>query len=348
MTAIHFIVPGRLDRVTGGSRYAARMVRELRQSGRTITVAELPGRFPVPDAVSRRATARALRLAPANAAVVVDGLCLAALFEGHGPTRRYIVLLHHPSARETGLMADQHRRLDASERTGLAAATAVIATSHHSAGVLVSDFGVRSDRLAVVRPGAERTSIAHGAGADAPLNLLYVATLTPRKAHDVLIDALEQLVDCNWRLRCWGPEYVDAAWVARLRSRLSSGGIGQRIELCGEGTDKQIADAYICADLYVHASYYEGYGMAVADALAYGLPVVATAGGAVDEVVPVAAGMLVPPGAAAALGAAVADMIADPARRALCSAAALRAARARADWPAAAASFAAAVDALTR
>jgi glycosyltransferase involved in cell wall biosynthesis len=71
--------------------------------------------------------------------------------------------------------------------------------------------------------------------------------------------------------------------------------------------------AYRAADLFVLPSFHEGYGMAFAEAMAHGLPIIATAAGAIPETVPRSAGLLVPPGDAPALAHALRRVITEPA-----------------------------------
>jgi len=107
-----------------------------------------------------------------------------------------------------------------------------------------------------------------------------------------------------------------------------------------------VAEFYDHADLLVMPTFYEGYGMAVAEALARGIPVVGTATGAIPDLVGADAGVVVPPGDEAALAAALQSVIDDPSLRARLQAGA-RAARDRLPtWDQSAATLAAALQRL--
>ena len=115
--------------------------------------------------------------------------------------------------------------------------------------------------------------------------LLCVATLIPRKGHDLLFRALASIPHRNWRLICAGSTERDPATVERLRAQLEADGIDDRVELVGDLDAARLAVQYDRADVFVLPTLHEGYGMAVAEALARGLPVVSTATGAIKELV---------------------------------------------------------------
>ena len=103
--------------------------------------------------------------------------------------------------------------------------------------------------------------------------------------------------------------------VARLRALLREQGLADRVSLVGELDAAALAACYDRADLFVLATLYETYGMAVAEALARGLPIVSTTTGAIPDIVGLeeeeAAGLLVAPGDARAFGAALSRVLGD-------------------------------------
>ena len=176
--------------------------------------------------------------------------------------------------------------------------------------------------------------------------MLTVGTITPRKGHLLLVEALAPLREHDWHLTCIGSLERDPGTAVSLRRAIAAQRLDDRISLAGERPPELLSAAYRDADLFVLPSYHEGYGMACAEALAHGLPVIATTAGAIPDTVPRTASMLVPPGDATALREALQQVLVDERLRLRLSAAAVRAAAALPDWPAAVVKWAAALDRL--
>lgn len=341
---LHFIHPGPVTRRTGGTIYDCRMIDTLRDAGLDVVLYELDGDFPHCGAATEDAAGRLLVAVPDGARVVADGLALPAFrlsLAAQAGRLRFSALVHHPLADETGLAAADRRRLFDVEQEALRHAGAVIVPSAAMRRRL-ADFDVPADRIFVVPPGTDRASRAAGGGADG-LTLLCVASVTPRKGHLTLLAALARCRDLDWRLTCVGPTGLDPDCWRQVQDAVAQYGLGDRVTFTGTRTGRALEALYGGADLFVLASAYEGYGMAFAEALARGLPVVASGAGAVAETVPEAAGCLVPVGDAGVLAAALRGLMADPARRRAKADAAWAAGRALPDWPEAARRFAAAL-----
>ncbi|MDX2222027.1 MAG: glycosyltransferase family 4 protein [Rhodospirillaceae bacterium] len=324
MTAseVWFAIPGDLAALTGGYGYARRLIAALPEAGWRAHHVALPASFPDPSADDLAATRNALARVPPDVPVLVDGLAFGAfpedLFEALPLT--WVALVHHPLARETGLADHVAARLHVSEQLALARARTVIATSAHTADVLRVDYGVAADRLTVAPPGTDPAPRARAAN---PVpHLLTVATLTPRKGHADLARALAEIADLPWRCSWVGSADRDPPTATSVRALIEAHGLRDRIALRGELNGPALDAVYADADVFVLPSKYEGYGMAFAEALARGLPVVGCAAGAVPATVPTDAGLLVPPGDSRALGAALRRVVTDRALRAAMSAAA--------------------------
>ncbi|TVP59663.1 MAG: glycosyltransferase [Halomonadaceae bacterium] len=301
---LYFAFPGQLTTPTGGYHYDRRLIHELRQQGVAVETLSLSSRFPFPDAQALEEARQSLGAVPDGAVVIIDGLAfgaLDALAQAQSRRLRIIALCHHPLALETGLSPVQQQRFQASEQRALGAARRVLVTSGHTGQILTDQFAVPSERVVVARPGTDPAPFAPCAGS--PLRLLTVASLTRRKAHDVLIDALGSLADLPWQARFVGSRDLDPAWSEQLQQQVNRLQLQQRIELVG--AVDEAGGEFHNADLFVLPSRYEGYGMVFAEALAAGLPVIAARAGAVPDLVPASAGLLVPAGDRAALAAAL-------------------------------------------
>jgi glycosyltransferase involved in cell wall biosynthesis len=224
-------------------------------------------------------------------------------------------------------------------RRVLGEAARVIVTSPGTRDDL-AEYGVEAARIGIVLPGTEPAPLARGSGGD-EVTLLCVASLTARKGHLVLLEALAALQDLPWRLICIGSPERDPATAHAIGKAIEAHGLGQRVALVGEQSEADLQPRYDTADLFVLASHHEGYGMVLAEALARGLPIVSTTAGAIPDTVPAAAGVLVPPGDPPALAAALRRVISMPEVRRQLAAGAARARASLPDWPAAAGAFAA-------
>jgi glycosyltransferase involved in cell wall biosynthesis len=184
----------------------------------------------------------------------------------------------------------------------------------------------------VARPGNDAALQARR-GRDIGIpHLLSVGAVVPRKGFDVLVAALSTLADLPWRLTIAGDLTRDITAAAKLHSDIARHGLTDRIAIVGAVSSKELTALYETADLFVLASYFEGYGMAYSEALAHGLPIVGTNAGAIPETVPAGAGLLVNAGDAAALVNALRRVIMDPGLRLRLSESAHAAARQLPTW----------------
>ncbi len=350
---LHLVVPGPLDQQTGGYLYDARMATGLRRRGWRVDVHSLEGTFPDADATARASLADVLAGLDDGSQVLVDGLALGGLpgpVAAHRGRLRILALVHHPVSDETGLAAEVCARLADRERRALAAVAGVIVTSSFTARRL-ERFEVDAARVRVARPGTDPAPPAAGPLPGEPPRLLSVASVVPRKGHDVLVRALARLRDLPWRCVCAGSLERAPGYARRVRALVEEHRLAGRIRFVGECRRAALDRIYGASSLFVLASHYEGYGMVLTEALARGLPVVGTTGGAIPDTLPSDAALLAPPGDDRALAAAIGSLL-DPdeagagkgesagaGRRAVLAAAARRHAAALPDWDAAVRTF---------
>jgi len=367
---IHFAIPGSIQRRTGGYNYDRHVIRGLRERGRFVRLYELDDPFSVAgmDASSVAQRRKAERTAgkmisslPDGAVLIIDGLALPA-FESR--LRRDVVrlcvvaLIHHLLADETGLEAAEKYALQEVEQRSLGVMRHVVVTSRATAAA-VRSLGVSGTKISVVEPGTNQPEVLlrttpgtrpgtkmakHECGANGVIELISVGALIPRKGHLTLLQALAPHRSMAWRLTCFGSLDADLQEVAKIRALIEREDLTDRVNLAGEVDDKDLHIAYSDADIFVLASEFEGYGMAFAEALAYGLPVVGSGAGAVATTVPTDAGLLVAPGDSAALAAALERVMTDTSFRGTLADGAANAGRQLPSWHHTATQFDAAIN----
>lgn len=324
---LHIICPGDINQLTGGYGYLRRLVAGLRDLGEAVTVHELPGPHPFVDDPSRDAADAMMAAIPDGARVLIDGLALPMAAHAIWVDRyrlRFAALVHHPLHLENGLTPEQADILFRIERDTLAHMHHVIVPSRTTMRGVI-DLSVPADRITIANPGTDPAEPAAGSGgADGPV-ILCVATLTPRKGHLVLIDALARVKHLPWRLVLVGSDARHPGQAAAIMAAVVERGLSARVRMTGELSGPALEAEWQAADLFTLVSFHEGYGMVAADALMRGLPCIVTDAGGLAEVVPADAGAVVPPGDAQALAAAFSRLLSDPATLTVARAAARRA-----------------------
>jgi glycosyltransferase involved in cell wall biosynthesis len=317
---VHVVLPGDIDdpaAPSGGNLYDRRVCASLAASGWSVRELPVTGTWPRPGAVEQQELAGVLAAVPDGGVVLLDGLVacgVPGVLVPQAGRLRLVVLVHLPLAAETGLAPDVAAGLDALERETLRAVAAVVATSVSAAQHLIARHGLAADRVHVAAPGAQPAPVAPATAAGTRLTCL--AAVTPRKGHDVLIEALAAVADLPWSCACVGaldraPEHVD-----RLKRSIRAHGLGDRVRFVGPRTGDELAATWAGTDLLVLASRAETFGMVVTEALARAIPVLATDVGGVPEALGRAPdgglpGMLVPADDPVALAGALRRWLAE-------------------------------------
>ena len=319
MPRLYFALPGPLEQRSGGTIYDRKVIEALREDGWWVEVLEWPSTFPFPSEDQRVEVAESLASLPDNALVVIDGLALGALpglARREKERLRLVALVHHPLALETGLSPMMAATFAMEEQDALTSVRAVIVTSETTAAILEGAFGAPGELITVAHPGVDKPNAPRGERRPGPVRIFVMGSITPRKAHHVLIEALARIEDLDWTCVIAGSLEREPEVAEALFDQIAMLGLGERVTLVGEVDAEQAEALYADADIFALASVYEGYGMVFAEAQAHGLPIVATTGGAIPEAVGEGAGLLVPPDDAEAFAEALAVLITDPQKRA--------------------------------
>jgi glycosyltransferase involved in cell wall biosynthesis len=318
VSEVHFVVPEGIDdpaRPSGGNTYDRGVCRGLTALGWAVHEHAVTGDWPQAGDDGHAALANAVRRIPDDAVVVLDGLIASGAPEAllqEANRLRQVVLVHMPLGHRPP--DGEARAVRAREQDVLAAAAAVVTTSAWTRRRLVDLYALRADRVHVAEPGVDSAALAPGTAAGG--SLLCVAAVTRDKGHDVLMASLAMAKDLSWQCECVGsldrePDFADG-----VRRNARDLGLGDRVSFRGPLVGAPLDRAYEAADLLVLPSHAETYGLVVTEALARGVPVIATEVGGLPDALGSGAdgtrpGLLVPPADPGALLAALLEWLED-------------------------------------
>ena len=306
---VHVVMPAGVrdpQRPSGGNAYDVRVCEGLAARGWSVREQEVSGAWPDPCAADLAGLATLLASVPDGDTVLVDGLVGSAapkVLAAQTDRLRLALLMHMPLG---------HAR----EQQAVEAAHVVVVTSEWTRRWVLEAYRLDSARLLVAVPGADPAPMTPGSPDGR--RLLAVGPVSRGKGHDILMAALQPCVDLDWRLDCVGSLDVDPGTAQRLVAWAERS--GGRVRMHGPLVGPRLEAAYAAADLLVHPSRAETYGMVLSEALARGLPVVASdvggtreALGMADRVVDPA--LLVPSGDVERLASALRVWLTDDAER---------------------------------
>jgi glycosyltransferase involved in cell wall biosynthesis len=206
----------------------------------------------------------------------------------------------------------------------------LIAVSDEVEKAIIKDIGPIEEKIAVICNGVDmqryqqsvdRAGVRRQLGLAENTRLIaLVGTLKPQKGHHLLIEAaafIQQLPDVHILF------IGDGDLRAQLEAQARSAGLAERIHFLGSRSD--VPELLAASDYFVLPSLWEGLPMALIEAMASGLPIVATAVSGTQQVmISGETGLLVAPGDTQALRAAMLALLSDPARAQAMGAAARR------------------------
>lgn len=292
---IRFIIPGDINTPTGGYRYDRTILEEWRALNVAFDLVSLSGSYPKPSDDDKALAFSIVDECDDADITVIDGLAgggFPELIEELSKSTPCVSLLHHPLSLENGISQADATFLEASERKGLAFTKAVITTSPATSKTVAELFAVDQSLIHTVEPGVMRATPIEFR-TKPPLSILSVGSITQRKGHDVLINALAQIKDKPWQLTIVGPQNFDPAYFSLLTNLCQELGVFDRVTFLDGLSEDELSSRYAKADIFALASRYEGYGMAYAEAIVRGIPVIGTTAGAIPDTVPQEAGILV-------------------------------------------------------
>ncbi len=312
-----YLISSDYARTTGGWIYNERLLVELAALGWSIQRHVLGAGFPDPSDDAIMSASRALGALPDGTLVLADQVVLsplAGVLPVHAKRLRLAMIMHHPQVLEGSRPAAVAARMDAAERAALALMERVIATSPLTAQQMIKDYGVNPAKLTTALPGTDPQAPSPGSGSAAP-HLLSLGSVIPRKRHELIVEALAGLSDLKWRLTIAGNLVMNAGQVAMIRNLIDVSGLSDRVALRGDLGGADLERLWSSTDLYVASSRHEGFGMAIAEAIARSIPVITTRSGAVGGWIDPRASVLVESDDVATMRAALRRVLTEPGLR---------------------------------
>ena len=291
---IRFIIPGDINTPSGGYRFDRTILEEWRALNVTFDLVSLSGSYPNPSDDDKALAFSIIDECDDADITVIDGLAgggFPELIEELSKSAPCVSLLHHPLSLENGISQEDADFLEETERKGLNFTKAIITTSPATSKTVAELFAIDKAVIHTVEPGVIRATPIDFR-TEPPLSILSVGSITQRKGHDVLIKAVAQFADKPWQLTIIGPQHFDPAHFSELTALSQELGVSDRITFLDSLSDEALSREYAKADIFALASRYEGYGMAYAEAIVRGIPVVGTTAGAIPDTVPLEAGIL--------------------------------------------------------
>jgi len=320
---IGLLIYGSLDTLSGGYLYDRQVVRYLESLGDTVEIISLPWRNYGRHLGDNFSVHLRPWLANANLDVLIqDELNHPSLLMVNRMLARrrpypVISLVHHLrcSEQHPALANRLYRWIETrylrsvdgfifNGRTTQATVEALAGSGRPS----VVAYPAGDHRPTVVTPD----QIDRRAAEPGPLRILFVGNLIPRKGLHTLLDALISLPKGSWRLEVVGGVNPSDGYTKSILAKIQKAGLGKQVQLLGTLGNPDLPKALARSHLLAVPSQYEGFGIVYLEALAAGLPVIASSAGAAHEIVtPGETGFLVNPGDAAAIAAVIAALHTD-------------------------------------
>lgn len=229
---------------------------------------------------------------------------------------RIVAICHHLPHRD--LVANGDFRLAAFKRLdrwveGLFFRTVhrIVAVSQTTKGD-ITGLGIPSKKVSIVPDGVDRPPTVPVTREDHRLQFLFVGALTQRKGLEYLIDAMRKIEEKSIILHIVGP-IEDETYFHCLQNLVRQYKLENKVVFYGMVPQEELWRFYAKSDIFILPSLWEGFGIALLEAMAFGLPIVATRGGAIPDLVNDGEnGLLVPPADSIALGSAITRLIKTP------------------------------------
>lgn len=309
---IHFFVPD-IHSFPDPSTYAHKTINGLKRKGFTVKTYLLPGDFPFPSDESIRKYIQLVQSVPESEPVVFDAEAIASTpyvlkdISQHNPV---ICIVHVPLCIDPQYSAYQRTMITSLEKESYSYVSLFAATSEFAVQQL-RNIGVEEEKIRLIIPGTSdaKQKVNYPV---VPFRMLSVANLSRNRDHSILVRAFSSLKTKKWTLDCYGNFSSDMSYKANLQEMISRYGLDEKIKLHEVVSENELEEVYAHADLFVHPADFDAYGISLMEALAHGVPVVASTGGGILNTVPADMGYFYKPGDVYGLGNIMEELFDNP------------------------------------
>lgn len=293
---IGFIIYGSLDTLTGGYLYDRIVAQGLRRLGHEVEIISLPGGSYLRRLGHGLSPGLCRRLLAGRFDVLLqDELCHPSLFlvnqrlrRLHGPI--LVALVHQ-------VLCDEPRRrwrnklLAVAERRYLASVDGFIHNSETTRRTVTALVDHGRPQVIAYPAGdrfgspLSRETISRRAFLPGPLELLFLGNVIPRKGLLPLLSALARVDRDLWRLSVVGGLDFDPGHAAKARQLVAELGLSDAVHFLGPCQGNELVELLGKSQLFCMPYAYEGFGIAILEAMAFGLPAIACRDGAAGETI---------------------------------------------------------------
>jgi glycosyltransferase involved in cell wall biosynthesis len=312
-----------LETLSGGYLYDRKLVEHLQANGDEVQIVSLPWRNYVLHLGDNLSASLIRRLESLPLDILLqDELNHPSLFWGNHILKKrvaypIIAIVHHLRSSEAhpAWLNQLYRRV---ERRYLGSVDGFVFNSQTSRQVVEGLIGEgrpgvvaypAGDRL---RPCLTDDQLAARAREPAPLRLFFLGNLIPRKGLHTLLQAVASLPRPAWRLAVAGSLEMDRSYANNILRQVATNRLTEQVQFLGPLREADLVTRLQDSQVLVVPSTYEGFGIAYLEGMGFGLPAIASTGGAAKEIItPGVDGFLISPGDAPALAAYLLQLVED-------------------------------------
>ncbi len=310
---LHFLISGDIDTIASCYIYDKRIIEGLKRNGHYVEVLRLPDDFPFPSEESLKQCHKIVKAIPKLEPIIIDSLVfgvIPSILKEVYNKNPIVALIHLPLSVDPNYTAYQRTLVTSLEKEAFEYASKFIVSSEYTAEILVN-LGINDKKFNLVIPGLDNFSKKEDYP-QTPKKLLSIANLCRSKDHTILVRALSALKDRDWILHCYGNLDMDREYLSDFQAMIRRNKLQDKILIHGTISGEQLNEAYLNSDLFVHPSEFETYGMALTEALAHGIPVVASTGGGICKTVPAKMAQFFKPGDVYGLQSILEELLENP------------------------------------